>query len=293
MADITLPAKISAIIRLMRWHKPIGFFLVLWPTLWALWVASGGLPDPLLLVVFTLGAFIMRSAGCVINDFADRNLDGHVARTQDRPLVQGELSSWEAMIVFGVLLLIAFILVLQLNQFTILLSIGAVTLAAIYPFMKRHTYLPQVFLGAAFSWSIPMSFAAVQNNVPLEAWLLFTAVLIWTVAYDTIYAMVDREDDIKIGIKSTAILFDEADVFAILILQILVIFLLVLFANRIGLGWFFYSGLGLGALLFFYQQLLIQDRIAQKCFVAFLNNNWVGAVIFLGIALDYGINASG
>ena len=229
----------------------------------------------------------MRSAGCVVNDFADRHFDGHVERTKTRPLVQGLVTAKEALLLFAILLGLSFILVLLTNQLTILLAFGGAALAAIYPFMKRHTYLPQVFLGAAFSWSIPMAFAAESNTLPDIVWLLYTANVVWTVAYDTMYAMVDRDDDLKIGVKSTAILFGEADKMIIALLQVMTIIILIFVGVRLESGVFYALGLIAAAVLFVYQQHLIRYRRREQCFKAFLNNNWVGMAIFLGLTCDY------
>jgi 4-hydroxybenzoate polyprenyltransferase len=272
---------------LMRLHRPIGIYLLLWPTLWALWVAGEGQPRPLVLLVFLFGVVLMRSAGCVINDYADRNIDPHVTRTRDRPLAAGRVSPREALSLFAILSLVAFGLVLLMNRLTILLSFGAVVLAAVYPFMKRFTHLPQVILGAAFAWAIPMAFAAQTGNVPKVAWLLFVATVLWATAYDTMYGMVDRDDDVKIGVKSTAILFGEADRLIIAILQILALGALLMVAQLAGLGLYYLFGLLVAAALVFYQQYLIRDRAPEQCFRAFLNNNWFGAVVFTGIVLDY------
>lgn len=274
-------------IHIARLHKPIGTFLVLWPALWALWIAAEGVPSIKNLVIFCLGAVAMRSAGCVINDFADRNVDGHVSRTKDRPLATGAIGAKQALVFFALLCGLALFLVLLTNTFTIYLSVGALVLAIIYPFMKRYTYLPQVFLGAAFAWAIPMAFTAETNSLPAIAWLIFVAALIWTVAYDTMYAMVDREDDLKIGVKSTAILFGEADRAIIAFLQVLVILCLTLIGDQAGMGRFYLLGLVGASCLFVYQQHLIRLRYPQECFKAFLNNNWVGAIIFVAIVLDY------
>lgn len=273
--------------RLMRLDRPIGILLLLWPTLWALWIAGQGRPDPLVLAVFVAGVVLMRSAGCVINDFADRHFDPHVARTRDRPIAAGRVSPREALILFAVLCLLAFGLVLLMNRLTILLSFVAVVLAAVYPFTKRITHLPQVVLGAAFGWAIPMAFAAQTGELPRIAWLLFVVNILWSVAYDTLYAMVDREDDLKIGVKSTAILFGEADRLVVGVLQLLVLLGLSLVGSLAGLGDFYAIGLLVAALLALYQQYLIRDRDPQRCFEAFLNNNWFGAAVFAGIALDY------
>jgi 4-hydroxybenzoate polyprenyltransferase len=272
---------------LIRFDKPIGTFLLLWPTWWALWMASNGMPSMKLLIIFTLGTFLMRSAGCVINDYADRHWDSAVERTSQRPLTTGKVSEKEALILFTVLCIAAFILVLFTNLLTIYLSFAAVAIAALYPFMKRYTHLPQVVLGAAFSMGIPMSFAAVQNQVPVTAWLIFIAALIWTVAYDTFYAMVDREDDKKVGIKSTAILFGEDDLSIIALLQASFLLILGLAGKQMEMGYWFYTGLIAAAALFVYQHILTRERDRQACFAAFLHNNWVGAVIFSAILIDF------
>lgn len=282
-------AKTNPYIRLMRLNKPIGIYLVLWPTLWALWLASEGVPSWDVLIIFVIGVVLMRSAGCVINDYADRKVDGKVKRTIDRPLVTGELSDKQALLLFGGLVLLAFIAVLLTNKLTILLSFGALALAACYPFMKRYTHLPQVVLGAAFAWSVPMAFAAVLDSVPTSTWLVYTVVVMWTVAYDTFYAMVDRDDDLKIGVKSTAILFGEQDRVITGAIQFTVIFALGMVGTRFQLGVIFNASVLVAAILFVYQQWLISTRDRERCFKAFLNNNWVGLVIFLGIALDYAL----
>ena len=275
-------------LQLIRFDRPIGTYLVLWPTLWALWLASKGIPDLKLLIIFALGAFTMRSAGCAINDFADRKIDGKVKRTKNRPLATGKISPKEALMVFAVLSLIAFILVLQLNLATILLSTVALLLAATYPFMKRYHSLPQVHLGAAFAWSVPMAFTAVTGETPpLIAWLLFAVTLLWTTAYDTMYGMVDREDDLKIGVKSTAILFADKDKLIIGILQILSLILLIIIGVLASRGWIYFVGVAVAVGLSIYQQILIKDRQPKQCFKAFLNNNWLGMAVFIGLVLDY------
>lgn len=279
--------RIPDFIQLTRLDRPIGVLLLLWPTLWAIWISSNGDPNVKVTLIFCIGVVLMRSAGCVINDIADRNLDGHVKRTKNRPLATKRISLQEAVILFAVLLGLAFILVLFTNRLTIYLSFGAAALAATYPFMKRYTYLPQVVLGAAFAWAIPMSFAAHQNAIPPMAWLIYTATLIWTVAYDTQYAMVDRDDDIKIGIKSTAILFAENDRSIIAILQLLTLIALVLVGSQLKFNIYYYCGLAVAAALFVYQQQLIRRRNRDKCLQAFLNNNWVGMAVFGGILLNY------
>lgn len=279
--------KLHAFIRLTRLNRPIGTYLVLWPTLWAFWLAAEGLPDTKLLVIFILGAVLMRSAGCVINDIADRNVDGHVQRTRRRPLVTGEVTTQEALVLFTGLCVLAFILVLMTNRLTVLLSFGALALASVYPFMKRVTNLPQVFLGAAFAFSVPMAFAAQTGTVPATAWLLFTAVVLWTVCYDTFYAMVDREDDLRAGIKSTAVLLGDMDRVMTGCLQVLTLLTLATIGPRFELGVVYYLGLGAAAVLFAYQQHLISERDRKGCFTAFMNNNWVGIVIFGGIVGHY------
>ena len=273
--------------RLARVHQPIGSLLLLWPTLWALWIAGAGRPDAVVVLVFVAGVFVMRSAGCVMNDFADRRIDPHVRRTMDRPIASGRVGPREALALFAALCLVGFGLVLTLNWLAVKYSFAAVALAASYPFMKRWTYLPQVHLGVAFGWGIPMAFAALANTVPPLAWLLLTGVVAWAVAYDTMYAMVDREDDVKVGVKSTAILFGDADRFFVGLSQIAVLAVLVLAGRQAGLGVFHAAATALSALLFLYQQYLIRDREPAACFKAFLNNNWVGAVVFAGIVADY------
>jgi len=279
--------RLSVYLRLTRLNKPIGTFLLLWPTLWALWLAAGGVPDWHLLVIFVLGVFLMRSAGCVINDYADRHFDGHVKRTRERPLVTGEASPREAIGLFIGLCLSAFVLVLFTDRFTVLLSLGGVALAFCYPFMKRYTHLPQIVLGAAFAWAIPMAFSAQRGSLGTDVWLLYTAVLLWTVVYDTLYAMVDRDDDLKVGIKSTAVLFGELDRVMIGVLQIMALYTLVMVGARFELGIWYHLGLAVAAGLFVYHQYLIRFRERGPCFRAFLNNNWVGFAIFAGIVLDY------
>ncbi|MEK0166090.1 MULTISPECIES: 4-hydroxybenzoate octaprenyltransferase [Enterobacteriaceae] len=279
--------KLLAYHRLMRTDKPIGALLLLWPTLWALWVATPGVPPLGILVVFIAGVWLMRAAGCVVNDYADRKFDGHVKRTANRPLPSGAVSEKEARNLFVVLVLLAFVLVLTLNLMTILLSVAALALAWTYPFMKRYTHLPQVVLGAAFGWSIPMAFAAVSESVPLSCWLMFFANILWAVAYDTLYAMVDRDDDVKIGIKSTAILFGRHDKLIVGILQVLVLVLMAAVGWLNGLGWAFYASIAVAGALFIWQQKMIVHRDRDACFKAFLNNNYVGLALFVGLAVSY------
>ncbi|WP_084128698.1 4-hydroxybenzoate octaprenyltransferase [Cellvibrio mixtus] len=275
--------------KLMRMDRPIGTLLLLWPTLWALWIAAKGVPGLKNLLIFVLGVIVMRAAGCVINDFADRKIDGQVLRTKNRPLATGAVSSREAIGLFIALCLIAFGLVLMTDPLTIKLSVGGLILAFSYPFMKRHTHLPQVVLGAAFAWGIPMAYAAEAGELDRHMWLIYIAVVLWTVAYDTFYAMVDRDDDLKIGVKSTAVLFGEQDRVITGLLQFLTLWALVLVGKHFGLGTFYYLGLVVAAGLFVYQQWLIRFRAREACFKAFLNNNWVGMAVFMGVAVDYAI----
>lgn len=287
MTHPTFWAKPAATLRLMRLHKPIGIYLVLWPCWWSLWLAAKGLPNFKTLLIFTLGAAVMRSAGCVINDYADRHFDGHVQRTQGRPLVTGQLTPGYALVVFVALLVIALGLVLLTNTFTLVLSLGALALATIYPFMKRHSFLPQVVLGAAFAWSIPMAFAAQTGSVPALAWLLWLSVVLWTTAYDTFYAMADREEDLVIGVKSTAILFGEQDRAITALLQGLFIASMAMIGSKAHLGRYYFAGLALASALMLWQQWLLKQRTATAYLTAFSNNNWVGMAIFTGIALDF------
>ncbi len=279
-------------IQLMRLDRPIGTYLLLWPTLWALWIAAGGLPSVLNLFVFVTGVILMRAAGCVINDFADRNFDGHVARTRERPMATGRVKPKEAWILFAILVSLSFCLVLLTNLNTLLLSFGGLALAACYPFMKRFTFYPQVILGAAFSWGMPMAFTAQTGSLPPEAWLLFIANLLWTVAYDTYYAMADRDDDLKIGVRSTAILFGEADRAIILTLQGMALFCLLLAGARFELGEYFHLGLFIAAGCFAWEFWSTRSRQPQACFKAFLHNHWAGLAILLGIIVDYALRSS-
>ena len=282
-----LHARWPAFVLLTRLNKPIGTYLLLWPTLGALWIAADGWPDWHLILIFALGTWLMRSAGCCINDFADAHIDGDVARTQQRAIVTGQVTRKEAMFCFVGLCLLAFVLLLFMNTLTILMSLGAVLLTAVYPFMKRYTHLPQVVLGLAFSWGILMAFTA-QTGVlpPPEAWLLYVANTLWTVAYDTQYAMVDREYDLKIGVKSTAILFGEADKVMIGMLQAMFLLALLLAGGQFGLSVTYYLGLLVAAALLVYQQRLIRHRQADACFKAFLNNHWVGLAVFVAVVLS-------
>ena len=283
----TFRKQLPDYLALIRFDRPIGTYLLLWPSLWSLWIAAEGVPSIKLLIIFLLGTFLMRSAGCVINDIADRNIDSHVKRTANRPLTTGRLSSKQALVFFSLLCATAFGLVLLTNALTIMLSFVALLLATCYPFMKRYTHLPQVVLGAAFSLSIPMAFSASTNSLPQPLWLLYIATVLWIVVYDTFYAMVDRDDDLKIGVKSTAVLFAEDDKRITGLLQACVLFVMVLAGTQFQLGYWFYLSLIVAAGFFIYQQRLIKDRQREHCFHAFLNNNYVGMVIFIGIALNY------
>jgi 4-hydroxybenzoate polyprenyltransferase len=273
---------------LTRLDRPIGILLLLWPTLWALWIAGAGHPDPEVFIIFVAGVVLMRSAGCAINDYADRDFDPHVRRTRERPLAAGRVAPWEALLVAAVLSFVAFMLVvLRLDWLTIRLAVVGGFLAASYPFLKRWTSLPQFYLGAAFGWSVPMAFAAETGGVPTVAWLIFAAVVLWAVAYDTMYAMVDREDDLRIGLKSTAILFGRADRAVIGLCQAGVLLLLAVAGRQAALGGWFVTGLLVAAGFALWQQVLIRERRPADCFRAFLNNNAFGLAIFCGIALDY------
>ena len=273
--------------KLMRLDRPIGILLLLWPTLWGLWVAGMGRPSGFVLWIFVLGTVLMRSAGCVINDYADRNFDGHVERTRERPLVTGEVSTREALLLASGLALAAFILILPLDRLVIWLSIPAVLLAASYPFTKRFFAIPQAYLGIAFGFGIPMAFAALQQEVPPIAWVMLLANVFWSIAYDTEYAMVDRPDDLKIGIRTSAITFGRFDVAAVMICYALALALLAAVGVHQARGWIFFAGLLIAALIAIYHFTLIRGRDRALCFKAFLHNNWIGAAIFVAIALDY------
>jgi 4-hydroxybenzoate polyprenyltransferase len=282
-----IAGKLKEYLLLIRFHRPIGTLLLLWPTLWALWIASAGRPDPEILIIFLAGVFLMRSAGCAINDFADREVDPHIRRTRSRPLAAGRIAPAEALLVAATLALIAFLLVLRLNPLTIKLAIAGGFLAASYPFLKRYTSLPQFYLGLAFGWSVPMAFAALNGTVPWIAWLIFASVVCWAGAYDTMYAMVDRKDDLRIGVRSTAILFGKSDRLIIGLLQASTVGILVLVGHRAHIGPWYQAGLLVAALLALWQQYLIRDRAPDACFRAFLNNNLFGLVIFCGILMAY------
>jgi 4-hydroxybenzoate polyprenyltransferase len=273
--------------RLMRLDRPIGFWLLLWPTLWALWLAGEGRPDAWVFTIFVVGVLVMRSAGCVINDYADRDIDGKVKRTHDRPLATGSIEPTEALVLFGMLALIAIGLVLSLNRLTQLLAIGAGLLTLIYPFCKRYIAAPQLVLGAAFAWGVPMAFAAQTGSVPRLAWLMWLAVVIWAVIYDTMYAMADREDDLKLGLNSTAILFGQADLFIVGILQAILLLALFLIGEVASLGMWYRLSVLVAAILMLYQFSLIRKREPLDCVRAFVNNQYIGAAIFSGILLAY------
>ncbi len=283
--DSGAPSRAMQFWKLMRADRPIGTLLLLWPTWWALWLAAGGLPSLWILFVFTAGVWLTRSAGCVINDYADRWLDPHVKRTRDRPLATGAVSGREALALFAGLMLVAFALVLTLNRLTILLSFVGVFLAASYPYLKRYTHLPQVYLGLAFGWGIPMAFAAVQGEVPALAWLLYVANIVWSTAYDTWYAMVDRDDDIRMGSHSTAILFGDLDLVIQGVLYAVFLGAMAMVGQRAGLGLAYWIGLGVAAVLVAWEFFLARHRGREACFKAFLHNNWVGMALFAGIAV--------
>ena len=273
--------------RLMRLHRPIGALLLLWPTLWALWIAAEGPPPPAILAVFVLGVWVMRAAGCVINDYADRNLDPQVERTRDRPLAVGTVQPREALLLFATLMLVALGLVLALNRATVGLAMAAAVLAIVYPFLKRVTHLPQIWLGVAFGWGIPMGFAAVGGTVPPVGWALLLANVFWAVAYDTMYAMADRPDDIRAGSRSTAILFGRADRMMVGAFQLATLAVLTALGWRLDFGLSWYAGLGAATGLGLYQQYLIRRRDRRDCFRAFMNNSWLGGALFLGLVAEY------
>jgi len=282
----TLTHRFSLYMRLMRFDRPVGTLLLLWPTLAALWIAADGRPSLELVVIFTLGTVVMRAAGCVINDYADRDLDAHVARTRDRPLARKQISEWEALTLFALLLATALVLVFFLNEFTQRLAVGGAAIATLYPFMKRWTYLPQLALGAAFSWGIVMAFAATGAGLGDPAWLMFIASLLWIVSYDMLYAMVDRDDDLRVGIKSTAILFGNADRAMVAALQASTVVTLALLGLRMQFGIGYFLGIAVAAVLFINQQRLIRDRKPAHCFAAFRNNVWVGFALFVGTVIE-------
>jgi 4-hydroxybenzoate polyprenyltransferase len=280
----------NALWRLMRFDRPIGILLLLWPTLWALWIAGDGSPSVKNVLIFCTGVVLMRAAGCIMNDIADRDFDPHVDRTRCRPLAAGELTVRQALVTFVVVMLLAFGLVLMTNALTIKLAFAGALLASTYPFFKRWTHFPQVVLGLAFGWGIPMAFAAETGQVPVIAWLILLINVIWSVIYDTLYAMVDRDDDISIGLKSTAILFGRYDLLILRVLKVWMIILLLLLGWIMAFSWPWYSGVAIAATLFVMQQYKVRNRSRDACFKAFLNNNWVGLAIWVGLLIDYAIS---
>jgi 4-hydroxybenzoate polyprenyltransferase len=282
-------SKLALYFRLIRADKPIGILLLLWPTLWALWMASAGHPDPVIVLIFVLGTALMRSAGCAINDYADRDFDRHVKRTVDRPLTSGRIKGWEALMVAALLALISFLLILPLNTLTKQLSVVAVIVAGSYPYFKRFFAIPQAYLGIAFGFGIPMAFAAVQGQVPAVAWWLLAANVFWSVAYDTAYAMVDRDDDLKIGIRTSAITFGRYDVAAIMFCYAMALGIDLVCGWMLGLRWWFVAGVAVAAGMALYHYTLIRGRDRALCFKAFIHNNWLGAALFIGVALDYAL----
>jgi 4-hydroxybenzoate polyprenyltransferase len=285
---VRLLRRASEYAQLMRLDRPIGTWLLLWPALWALWVAGAGRPEPKVLVVFVLGVFVMRAAGCVINDFADRDIDPHIRRTRDRPLAARRVSPLEALVLFGILNLLALYLVTRLDPFTIKLAVVGAALTVSYPFLKRFFPLPQLYLGISFGgWSVLMAFAAQSGALPRVAWVLYVAAVLWAAIYDTIYAMVDREDDLKIGVRSSAILFADMDRFLIGVMQVMMIYALTLVGHNMEFGDWYYAGVTAAAVLFLWQQWLIRRREPAGCLRAFLNNQYVGLVLFVGILLQY------
>ena len=281
--------KLALYFRLVRLDKPIGILLLLWPTLWALWMASGGRPDVAIVMIFTIGTILMRSAGCAINDYADRDIDKFVKRTAERPLTAGRIKSWEALMVAGVLAVVSFLLILPLNTLTKQLSVAAVIIAGTYPYFKRFFAIPQAYLGIAFGFGIPMGFAAVTGEVPAVAWWLLVANVFWAVAYDTEYAMVDRDDDLKIGIRTSAITFGRFDVAAVMLCYGAALAIILVCGWHLGLRYWFVGGIFVAAVMALYHYTLIRGRERMACFAAFRHNNWLGAAVFAGVALDYAL----
>lgn len=282
-----LLTRLKLYIQLVRLDKPIGIVLLLWPTLSALWLASGGVPAWSILLIFTLGTVLMRSAGCAINDFADRDFDKHVKRTTERPITSGKIKGWEAVLIAAALAVISFALILPLNTLTKQLSVAAVIIAGSYPYFKRFFAIPQAYLGIAFGFGIPMGYAAIQNQVPATAWILLLANVFWAIAYDTEYAMVDRDDDLKIGIRTSAITFGQYDVAAVMLCYALSLGLILAVGLQAGLGWVFVTGITVAAACAVYHYHLIKDRDRVRCFAAFRHNNWLGAAVFAGIVGDF------
>jgi 4-hydroxybenzoate polyprenyltransferase len=281
--------KLALYFRLIRADKPIGILLLLWPTLWALWMAAKGHPDPTVLLIFVLGTALMRSSGCAINDYADREFDRHVKRTVDRPLTSGRIKGWEALAIAAVLAILAFLLILPLNALTKQLSVVAVIVAGSYPYFKRFFAIPQAYLGIAFGFGIPMAFAAVQGQVPAVAWWLLVANVFWAVAYDTEYAMVDRDDDIKIGMRTSAITFGRYDVSAVMLCYAVALGIDLVCGWILGLRWWYVAGVAVAAGMAVWHYTLIRERDRMRCFAAFRHNNWLGAALFVGVALDYAL----
>lgn len=284
---MTFVNRLSLYVQLLRLNRPIGILLLLWPTLWGLWIAGDGQPVWHIVLIFLLGTALMRSAGCAINDYADRQIDKHVKRTRERPITSGSIAPGEALFLAAGLALISFLLILPLNSLTLSLSVPAVLLAASYPFTKRFFAIPQAYLGVAFGFGIPMAFAAQLNSVPTVAWLLLISNVFWAIAYDTEYAMVDRDDDKHLGIHSSALFFGEYDVVAVMACYFASLMLLAAIGHIVGLGWIYFIGLMVAAGIALYHYILIKDRNRDACFAAFLHNNWFGAAIFAGIAFDY------
>ena len=280
-------SRLGAYARLVRLHQPVGIWLLLWPTLWALWIAGEGRPDQRVFIVFVLGTVVLRSAGCIINDYADRKIDAHVWRTKDRPLATGEVSVPEALTLFVVLMLVGLGLVLTMNRLTVMLAVVGAFITVLYPFTKRFISFPQLVLGIAFSWGVPMAFAAQLGAVPPVGWALFAMTIAWGVIYDTEYAMADRVDDLKIGVRSVAILLGDMDRVFVGVMQVLFVAALILIGQSVGRGAWFFAGAGIAALIFAYQQFLIRDRDSARCFTAFRNNAIFGAYLFAAILLDY------
>ena len=282
-----LGRRVQEWVRLMRLDKPVGIWLLLWPELWALWIAGGGRPEPRILIIFLLGTVVMRSAGCVINDFADRNVDPYVKRTRDRPLAARRVGPREALVLFFVLAAIALYLALQLDFPTLKLAFVAAALTVSYPFLKRFFPLPQFYLGLAFGWAVPMAYMAASGTLPRVAWVLFVTAVLWACIYDTLYAMVDRDDDVKIGVKSSAILFADMDKLIVAIMQLMMLFSLILVGRAMKFGHWYLTGVIAAAVFFVYQQWLIRDRESSRCFRAFQNNQYVGLSVFIGVLLEY------
>jgi len=282
-----LAERLSLYLQLTRLNRPIGIMLLLWPTLWGVWIAGNGHPEWYVVLIFVLGTVLMRSAGCAFNDYADRDFDKHVQRTKDRPITSGRISPGEGVWIAVILSLLAFLLILPLNNLTLLMSFPAVFLAASYPFTKRFLAIPQAYLGIAFGFGIPMAFAAQQASVPPVAWLLLIANVFWAIAYDTEYAMVDRDDDMHLGLHSSALLFGRYDVAAVMVCYVITLALLMWAGQMAGLGWMYYAGLAVAAGIALYHYSLIKSRSREACFAAFLHNNWFGAVVFVGVMMDY------